>query len=132
MRVEVQGYEAYADMEDFAGDLVPVDQVAVVAVEGDETEGRGGAGEGSPGGDFRRGGSDLRTGLDVGFVGFEEVRPLIRRFLPVAARTGERLRVRARLSRLESEESEESFSSGIAGGEVARDRAAAERVTGAK
>lgn len=77
-------------------------------------------------------GSDLRTGLDVGFVGFEEVRPLIRRFLPVAARTGERLRVRARLSRLESEESEESFSSGIAGGEVARDRAAAERVTGAK
>lgn len=79
-----------------------------------------------------RSGSDLRTGLDVGFVAFALVRPLMRRFFPVVARAGERLLVRARLSRLESEESEASFSSRITGGEVARDRAAAERVTGAK
>ncbi len=43
-RVEVQGEEADGDVEGLAGDLVAVDEGAPVAVDGDEAEGRGGAG----------------------------------------------------------------------------------------
>ena len=54
--VEMEGEEADGDVKGFAGNFVPVDEGAPVSVDGDEAEGRGGAGDGAPVGGVRRGG----------------------------------------------------------------------------
>lgn len=55
-RVEVQGEEADAEVQGLARDLVTMDEGAPVAVDGDQAEGGGRAGEGAPVGGFGGGG----------------------------------------------------------------------------
>lgn len=54
--VEMQREEADGDVERFSRDLVSVHEGAPVSVDGDQTEGRGGAGYGPPVGGVCRGG----------------------------------------------------------------------------
>ena len=64
--VEVEGEEADGDVEGFAGDFVPVDEGAPVSVDGDESQGRGGAGYRAPVGGVCRGsggGGEVAVGL---------------------------------------------------------------------
>jgi len=68
-RVEVQGEEADAEVEGFAGDFVAVDEGAPVSVDGDEAEGGGGAGEGAPVGGGGGGGGGGEVAVWLGRVG---------------------------------------------------------------
>lgn len=68
-RVEVQGEEADAKVQGFAGDFVAVDEGAPVSVDGDEAEGGGGARESAPAGGRGGGGGGGEVAVWLGMSG---------------------------------------------------------------